>query len=188
MEVELSLTNKKMKAWCRFHKKVNSLGVNGLSQIDFIHKLNEMLKDSVFDFSFRQKKERIVPGETICVVDIRQNPYVKKGFRPKDLENMLEANEFEYTRYNHLGNPFYKKHREEKNPKKAKQEYQAYILTNERAKQDFESLFSQFRFKKVFCIICYCNVETPKTKEEIGECHRFWLIELLKKKKRVMLN
>lgn len=187
MEVELMLTNKKMKAWCKFHKRIKGLGINGLSQIEFIDKLNEMLKEAPFEFSFRQKKEIIIPGEKVCVIDIRQNPYVKNGFRPNDLRNMLEANEFEYIQYNHLGNPFYKRHRKENNPKKAKREYQAYVLTNEKARKDFENLFSQFRFKKLFCLICYCNVETPKA-NEIGKCHRFWLIELLKKKKRVMLN
>lgn len=188
MEVELNLTNKKMKAWFRFYKRIYDLGVNGISQLDFINKLNEILNQSPFDFSYKQEKEHIIPGKTVCVIDIRQNPYTKNGFRPKDLENMLEANGFEYIRYNHLGNPFYKRHLKERNPKKAKREYQTYVLTNEKARKDFNRLFSQFRFQKLFCLICYCKVEKPKTKHDIGECHRFWLIELLKKKKRVMLN
>lgn len=170
---------KKIKRLVRFTRRLKTLGVNGLKQVDFINKLTEMLKNGEYKYSYRQEQESITVANTVLVADIRQNPNVKNMFRPKDLKQMLEANDMEYIRFNYLGNPFYKKHLKEKNFEKAKLEYIDYLKTNEDAKKDFRALYTQFRFKKIICLICYCQT---------SECHRFWLKEALIETKREFLK
>lgn len=175
-------TNKRVKKLWVFRKRLMSLGVNGKSQVDFMNLLFEKLENSIEYFSLSQEREKIKIADKILVVDVRQNPYVKTGFRPNELLQALEANEIEYNRFNHLGNPFYKRHLKEKNWLAAKKEYQDYLKSNEKAQQDFNTLFAQFRFRKLICIICYCNTEDPR------ECHRFWLIEALINRMREKLG
>ncbi len=173
------MNRQKLKRLVRFNRRLETLGVNGLKQVDFVNKLTEMLNNAHCKYSYGQEQESITFANTVLVADIRKNPYVKNQFRPKDLEQMLKANEMEYNRYKYLGNPFYKKHLKEKNFEKAKIEYLNYLKTNENAKKDFRSLYTQFRFKKIICLICYCQTD---------ECHRFWLKEALIQAKREFLK
>ena len=73
---------------------------------------------------------------------------MKRFFRPNDLIALGEEHGFNYHKYEYLGNPFYKRHREEKIPKKAKREYQTYLLTSPNAKEQFKILkaLSDFDF------------------------------------------
>lgn len=165
-----------------------------------------MLNKARCKYSYKQEQEDVIFASTVLVADIRQNPNVKNMFRPKDLKQMLEANDMEYAHYENLGNPFYKQHLAEKNPEKAKIEYINYLKTNEDAKKDFRALYIQFRFKKIICLICYCKTETSyteimeKLKEKHGsafkplkpikkdDCHRFWLKAALIQAKREFLK
>lgn len=205
-----------------FHRRTKDIGINGLSQETFIEKIKERSRPCVFEFCYKQTKEKIFIGKKILVVDIRTNPNVKRWFRPNDLIALGEEHGFKYRKYEYLGNPFYKRHREERNPKKAKCEYQSYILRSPNAKAQFKELYEQLdRHHQIIFIMCYCNVLYcpkcgSKNIEEIttiynekqycckkkscrfvgeksafnhkDECHRFWLIELLEKQKRVDLR
>ena len=173
------MNGRKIKRLVRFTRRLETLGVNGLNQVDFINKLTEILKNGEYKYSYRQEQESITVANTVLVADVRQNPNVKNMLRPKDLKQMLEANDMEYVRFNYLGNPFYKKHLKERNFEKAKIEYLNYLKTNENAKKNFRASYTQFRFKKIICLICYCQT---------NECHRFWLKEALIQAKREFLK
>jgi len=177
--LSITINHENLKELCCFHKRIHDLGINGITQESFITQLEQFLETSYISFGYKQEKEKISIAEKIVVADVRQNPYIKRGFRPNDLTEILEANEMGYIRYNHLGNPKYQQDIKEKNFKPAKRRYQAYILTNENAKSDFEALYHQLHLNQMICLICYCQTE---------ECHRKWLIEVLKIKKRVELK
>ena len=188
--IQLDLNNnEELKAIELFHRRCKDIGINGLTHETFIEKIKELSRSSVFKFCYKQQIEKIFIGKRILVADIRSNPFIKRGFRPNELIELGEKHKFKYHKYESLGNPFYKRHREEKEPKKAKREYQAYILTSPNAKVQFKELYEQLdSHHQIVFIICYCPVEKPKNKYDPGECHRFWLIELLEKQKRVDLR
>ena len=221
--LKLDINNsKELKAWELFYRRCKEIGINGLTQKTFLEKIKELSRPSVFEFSYKQPREKIFIGKKIFIVDIRSNPYVKKWFRPNDLIELGEKQGFKYCKYEYLGNSSYKRHKEEKNPKKAKREYQTYLLTSPNAKEQFKELYEQLdRHNQKVISMCYCNVlYCPKCgskdiekittiynekqyrckRKKCGfvgeksvfnhreECHRFWLVELLKKQKRVDLH
>lgn len=187
--IQLDVSNNgELKAMELFHRRCKDIGINGLNHTAFLEKIKEMSRPCVFEFSYKQPREKIFIGKKILIADIRRNPFVKKDFRPDDLIELGEEQGFKYHKYEYLGNPFFKRHIKEKDPKNAKREYQAYILTSPDAKNQFQELFQQLNHHQIVFIMCYCPVEKPKNKHDPGECHRFWLAELLKKQKRVSLK
>jgi len=176
------LNSFELKDLCRFVKRLKSEYVNSRSLEEFVEVLKNKLEPRYFNFSFNKKYSKTIIGDKILVADVRQNPYVKKGFRPDELKESLSSNNIEYIRYKYLGNPFYKRHLKQKDFRSAKQEYLDYIQSNQKANKDFEDLFNNFRFRKVICLICYCKTINPK------DCHRFWLKEALINKKRGSLG
>ena len=176
------LKSSELQDLCQFVKRLKSEYLNSRSLDEFIEVLKSKLEPCYFNFSFNKKSSKTIIGEKILVADVRQNPYVKKGFRPNELKESLSSNNIEYIRYKYLGNPFYKRHLKEKNFRIAKREYLNYIQSNQKASKDFENLFNNFRFSKVICLVCYCKTINPK------DCHRFWLKEAFINKKRGSLG
>lgn len=166
-----------MKDLVRFSHRLQTMGINGLSQEKFI----EQLLSFKNKFKIRLFYEGPTIATKIVIVEIRQWPNSKKFFEPEDLERLLEMNGMDYIRFKHLGNPFFKRHLKENHLQKAKLEYQNYVLTNEKACQEFEKLYKLFKYRKIYCLICYCQSK---------DCHRYWLKELLinKKRKDIGLN
>ena len=176
------LKSSELKDLCRFVKRLKCEYVNSRTLEEFIKVLKSKLEPRYFKFSFNNESSKTIIGDKIFVADVRQNPYVKKGFRPDELKESLGSNDIEYTRYKYLGNPFYKRHLKEKDFRIAKREYLDYVKSNQKASKDFEDLFNNFRFRKIICLICYCETNDPKY------CHRFWLKEALINKKRAILG
>ncbi len=174
-----NFTNTQLKEWCKFYRRLRSLGINGLKQESFVNKLKEMLIPRYFEFGYKQKPEKVLIADKIIIADVRQNPYVKPDFRPNDLEKLAAENNWEYRKYKHLGEPFYKKHLEQKDIKSAAREIVNYLNTDKNAIKDFNQLYSQFNLPNIVCIICYCNK---------GFCHRFLITEKLKRKKKLELR
>ena len=173
------LTREELKKWIVYHKRRKEVGVNGLTQESFLVKLCEFLEEKTFQFCYKQTTETMVIGTKIHIADIRQNPNVKRDFRKNDLMKFAKDHQFTYKHYSELGNPFYKRHLREQDPSKAKKEYQTVILKNDNAQKDFQDLLREFRYKQLIVIICYCKT---------APCHRFWLIELLDKMKRIEIS
>ncbi|MFX1236322.1 MAG: DUF488 family protein [Promethearchaeota archaeon] len=170
------LERHKLKKLFEFGKKLETLGVNGLNQESFLKKIKEIQDKNT---RFNEKKELRI-SKIVTIVEIRNNPYVKRNFRPNDLKELLVENGHEYIRFKALGNPFHKKHLEEGDFLSAKYEYQNYILKDNKAMKEFENLYAMIdKHNKINCLICYCPTRN---------CHRFWLRELLMRKKRLDLN
>lgn len=116
------------------------------------------------------------------VVDIRYWSLYPIYYSPKFMKDLLEIHGIEYVRYQALGNPSSLRKRAGENFIYAKQLYQDYVLGNPESRQEFLDLFKQFRFRKNYCLICYCPTFDVKL------CHRFWLKELLINSKRKVLG
>ena len=177
-----------VKALTLFHRRCKTIGINGLTQETFVKYIKTISKPCVFEFYYKQPREKIFIGKRILVGDIRSNPFVKKDFKPNDLIELGKKKGFHYRKYEYLGNPFYKRHLKEKNPESAKREYQAYVLGNPNAQTQFKELFAELERHQIVFLMCYCPVKKPRNRHDPGECHRFWLSELLEKQKRVELN
>lgn len=120
-----------------------------------------------------------IKGKVDVVIDIRWNTYHKsnQGFNPKAFKTSLESVGINHSYFKALGNPFHALY-DLKEFDKAKRDYLNYLKYNSKAKKTFNELFSKFRFKKHYCLVCYCNTEDPLM------CHRFWLKEALINYKR----
>jgi len=121
-------------------------------------------------------------GEKVVVVDVRENTFfkTKQGFGPRELTKQLAAKNIEYMRYKYLGNPFHKYYKTE--PDKAKLVYTTYLRVDDNAHAELNDFYKQLRFKKTFCLTCYCDTL------DAMKCHRFWLKEALINKKRECLG
>ena len=99
-----------------------------------------------------------IKGKIDIVIDIRWNTYhkTKQGFNPEAFKKCLESNGIGYSYYKALGNPF-KALYNLKEFDIAKRDYLNYLKYNSKAKKSFKELFSKFRFKKNYCLVCYCN-------------------------------
>ena len=116
------------------------------------------------------------------VVDIRAWSIYPLYFYPKNMRKLLEENGFGYLRYKTLGNPSELRKQAGENFELAKQWYQEYIIKDLRAREAFVELYKRLRFRKNYCLICYCPTHDPKL------CHRFWLKEMLINLKRKRLG
>jgi uncharacterized protein (DUF488 family) len=135
-----------------------------------------------------------IKGKIDVVIDVRYNTFFKRDFSPRKFKVALEANKIEYEYIQDLGNPYYRKFKEDF--RKAKRAYLNYLRKNVYIKSNkaellpcnsLESLFKKIAHKKdcktkVFCLICYCDTENPAL------CHRFWLKEALINRKRKELG
>ncbi|HUW90843.1 MAG TPA: DUF488 domain-containing protein [Candidatus Nanopelagicaceae bacterium] len=146
----------------KFTKKIKTTYIKGVKPEEFTKTL-EKLKVNV-------------------VVDIRYWSLYPIYFSPKFMRDLLEIHGIEYVKYKALGNPSSLRRRAGENFIYAKQLYQDYVLGNPESNHDFLDLFKQFRFRKNFCLICYCPTFDVKL------CHRFWLKELLINVKRQSLG
>lgn len=126
-----------------------------------------------------------IKGKIDVVIDIRWSTYhkTKQGFGPTEFKKHLESNGINYFYIKSLGNPFHALY-DQKDFESviAKKDYLNYLNYNSKARKSFQELFSKFRFKKRYCLICYCNTEDP------AMCHRFWLKEALINYKRDKLD
>ena len=155
--------NNDIKQLARFSKKIKTEYINKKDLETFV--------DSVKNL-----------GEKVVVVDVRNNTFFKtnQGFGPRELVKTLAAKNIEYMRYQHLGNPFHHHYKEE--PAKAKLVYTNYLRVDDNAHAELNKLYGQIRFKKTFCLMCYCDTLDSK------KCHRYWLREALINKKRERLG
>ncbi len=124
-----------------------------------------------------------IEGKIDIVVDIRWATYhkTKQGFRPEEFKEKLESVGINYIYIRALGNPFHALYSKEEF-EVAKKDYLNYLKYNSKANKFFKELFGKFRFKKIYCLVCYCNTEEPLM------CHRFWLREALINTKRARLG
>jgi len=81
-----------------------------------------------------------------------------------------------------LGNPSELRKQAGENFELAKQWYQEYLYNDLHAREDLIELYKKLRFRKTYCLICYCPTNDPKL------CHRFWLKEMLINLKREQLG
>jgi len=127
-----------------------------------------------------------IKGKKIdVVIDLRWSTYhkTKQGFGPTEFKKHLELNGISYFYIKALGNPFHALYdQKDLESDIAKKDYLNYLKYNSKARKSFQELFSKFRFKKKYCLICYCNTQQPTM------CHRFWLKEALINYKRKSLD
>ncbi len=153
---------KRYNKLAKFTKKIKTTHIKGVKPEEFTKTL-ERLKVNV-------------------VVDIRYWSLYPIYYSPKFMKDLLKIHGIEYVKYKALGNPSSLRKRAGENFIYAKQLYQDYILGNPESHHAFLDLFKQFRFRKVYCLICYCPTYDVKL------CHRFWLKELLINLKRKNLG
>lgn len=120
--------------------------------------------------------------EINVVVDIRWWSVYPLYLAPKNLKDFLLAYNIEYLRYHKLGNPSKLRSEAGENFELAKELYLEYIINDFTARQMFLDLFKKLRFRKNYCLICYCRTLDPRL------CHRFWLKEALINAKRLRLG
>lgn len=152
----------RIKKLARFTQKIQTEFLQGVNPNQLIEKL--------------EKKEIDI------VVDIRWWSVYPVYFAPLNLRILLTKNNIEYLRFQALGNPSVLRKQARENFKLAKELYLRYINSEPKAKEHFLELFKKIRFRKNFCLICYCKTLNPLL------CHRFWLKELLINIKRVKLG
>ena len=153
---------KRHKELAKFTKKIKTTYIKGVKPEEFTKTL-ERLKVNV-------------------VVDIRYWSLYPTYYSPKFMKDLLQIHGIDYVKYKGLGNPSSLRKRAGENFIYAKQLYQDYIFGNPESYHDFLDLFKQFRFRKNYCLICYCPTYDVKL------CHRFWLKELLINLKRKKLG
>ena len=150
------------KELAKFTQKIKTTYIKGVSPDEFTKTL-EKLKVNV-------------------VVDIRYWSLYPTYYSPKFMKDLLKIHGIEYVKYKALGNPSSLRKRAGENFIYAKQLYQDYVVGNPESRQELIKLFKQFRFRKNYCLICYCPTYDVKL------CHRFWLKELLINLKRKNLG
>ena len=150
----------RIKKLARFTQKIETEFLQGVKPNQLIEKLEEK--------------------EIDVVVDIRWWSVYPDYFAPLKLRILLTKNKIEYLRFQALGNPSVLRKQALGNPELAKELYLKYINSNPKAKEQFLELFKKIRFRKNYCLICYC--EPPKP------CHRFWLKQELVNEKRIKLG
>lgn len=153
---------KRYKELAKFTQKIKTTYIKGVKPEEFTKTL-ERLKINV-------------------VVDIRYWSLYPTYFSSRFMKDLLEIHGIEYLKCKALGNPSSLRKRAGENFIYAKQLYQDYVLGNPESKQELSKLFKQFRFRKNYCLICYCPTL------DIKLCHRFWLKELLINLKRKSLG
>ena len=126
--------------------------------------------------------EKLKVKEIDVVVDIRWWCVYPIYFAPLNLQILLTKNKIEYLRFQPLGNPSVLRKEAGENFELAKELYLGYINSDPKAKEQFLELFKKIRFRKKYCLICYCRTLDPKL------CHRFWLKEALVNAKRLTLG
>ncbi len=161
-ETETKMSEKKKMALARFTHKVHTEYITTRDMESFIN---------------------TIKGKIDIVVDIRWNTYhkTKQGFNPKEFKISLESVGINYFYFKELGNSLQALYNL-KEFDMAKRDYLNYLKYNSKAVKTFKELFSKFRFKKNYCLVCYCNTEDPLL------CHRFWLKEALINYKRNILE
>ena len=150
--------DRRYKEVAKFRQKIETTYIKGVKPDQFIKTL-EKLKVNV-------------------VVDIRYWSLYPIYFSPKFMKDLLEIHGIEYLHFQKLGNPSTLRKRAGENCELAKQLYQNYVTNNPESRQELVKLYKLFRFRKNYCLICYCPVIDVKL------CHRFWLKELLINLKR----
>ena len=145
----------------------------------FTQKLKTTYIKGVKPEQFTKTLERL---KVNVVVDIRYWSLYPIYFSQKFMKDLLEIHGIEYLKCKALGNPSSLRKRAGENFTYAKQLYQDYILGNPESRQELIKLYKQFRFRKNYCLICYCPTL------DIKLCHRFWLKELLINLKRKSLG
>ena len=154
--------DKKYKELAKFTKKIKTTYLKGISADLFIKNLKRV--------------------KTNVVVDIRNWNLYPIYFSSKMMKDLLEIHGIEYLKLKKLGNPYILRKRAGENFILAKKLYHEYILHNPASRQELIQLFKQFRFRKNYCLICYCPIFDVKL------CHRFWLKETLINIKRKTLG
>lgn len=154
--------DRKYKELAKFTKKIKTTYIKGITP-EIFTKILERLAVNV-------------------VVDIRHWSLYPTYFSPKFMKDLLEIHGIEYLKLKDLGNPSELRKRAGENFGLAKKLYQDYIGSNPASKQELIKLFKLFRFRKNFCLICYCPTY------DIKLCHRFWLKEILINLKRNSLG
>ena len=152
----------RIKKLARFTQKIETEFLIGKKPMELIQSLKE-------------KKVNVV-------VDIRWWSVFPLYFNPLNLQLLLAKNKIEYVQFQSLGNPSVLRKRAGNDYKLAKELYQQYINSDPKSKDKFSELYKKIRFKKIYCLICYCNTLDPKF------CHRFWLREALINAKRIKLG
>jgi len=152
----------KIKKLARFTQKIKTEFLVGKTPMELIQ-------------SLKMKKVNIV-------IDIRSWPENPVYFEPLKLQLLLIKNKIEYIQFQALGNPIVLRRQAGENYELAKELYQKYIISAPKAKDQFLELYKKIRFKKIYCLICYCNTNDPRI------CHRFWLRESLINAKRINLG
>lgn len=149
----------------RFTGRLKTEYITGRDVKEFIKELKYRIKDP------------------IVVVDIRWNTYhkSKQGFDPAIFKKILEEHGIEYLRIKELGNPFHELY-DKSEFIAAKQDYQDYLKHNSKAQHALQEFMKLLRFRKTYCLICYCPTEDPNL------CHRFWLKETMVNLKRDRLG
>lgn len=153
---------KKYKELAKFTQKIKTTYIKGVKPDQFVKTL-ERLNVNV-------------------VVDIRYWSLYPTYFSPKFMKDLLEIHGIEYLKCKALGNPSTLRKRAGENFFYMKILYQDYILGNPESRQELVKLYKLFRFRKNYCLICYCPTL------DIKLCHRFWLKELLINLKRKNLG
>ena len=154
--------DRKYKELAKFTQKIKTTYIKGITPEVFTKTL-ENLKVNV-------------------VVDIRHWCLYPIYFSPKFMKDLLEIHGIEYLHYKNLGNPSRLRKRAGENFILAKKLYQDYVFGNPESNQELIKLYKLFRFRKNYCLICYCPTN------DIKLCHRFWLKELLINLKRKNLG
>ena len=152
----------RIKKLARFTQKIETEFLQGVKPNQLIEKL--------------EKKEIDV------VVDIRWWSVYPVYFAPLNLRILLTENNIEYLRFKTLGNPSVLRKQAGENFELSKELYLKYINSDPKAKEQFLELFKKIRFRKNYCLICYCKTLNPNL------CHRFWLKEALVNEKRIKLG
>lgn len=154
--------DRKYKELAKFFKKIKTTYIKGVKPDQFTKTLERL--------------------DVNVVADIRDWCLYPIYYSPRFMKDLLEDHGIEYIRYKALGNPSSLRKRAGENFVYMKKLYQDYILGNPESRQELIKLYKLFRFRKNYCLICYCPVFDVKL------CHRFWLKELLINLKRTNLG
>lgn len=154
--------DRKYKELAKFTQKIKTTYIKGVKPDQFVKTL-ERLKVNV-------------------VVDVRYWSLYPIYFSPKFMKDLLEIHGIEYLKCKALGNPSVLRKRAGENFIYMKKLYQDYVKNDPESRQELVKLYKLFRFRKNYCLICYCPTF------DIKLCHRFWLKELLINLKRTNLG
>lgn len=189
--MEETILNPELEA-ILFRKSIRTVYINTKTVSDLTDYLELLLANNYFEHKVA-KRSKFLLGNSVLLVDIRQNTYYKSSrlfkdnadqwFEPANLTKYFTSfKKIDYVYCKALGNP--KKIRDTKKPNLSKTAYLAYIQNHIEQKKAINRLYNvanRSRNKIILVLMCYCEPDK-------NFCHRFAVLEQLVNMKREALG